>query len=544
MMMLCIKYLPSVWNAYHRAEVGCQIVESSIRQNDEAGTYEILLNLRWRVGESEYGTSKKELWRDKPQKSSSLDYLLATYQVGQQVSCFYDEPKPAQVFPEKAKGSEVGWLVILGFIALCLIGIGVVRLMRNAKRPKRHTVTVREGVTYDYVPKTTQEMSAITPAIVVWRPVFEALGFERPDPEAFRYSATIDGVSMHVFLSEIDAETKVLGYQRPPLTIRFDHPEGNREVFFWVRYRRRDDPVQQERNFWVTFDPELEPHIEVTGYDEKAVAALLDEKGRSLLRELVVEHQITLYAGQQKSVDLDTLSIADTSEGVALLRQWIAWMSHVFSSQQDWEERLQSIVLGDPVELVRIHRLLTLMHYYAESNDTQSTLKRVAAGDDQTLAWIARTLLGDSDMSTHAGRAIAAQIEGLWATDGFSLTLALRALQQLVDLMPKELDGPVIEGLLKSENHGLVEEVIKLVERRKELTVQCEQALITRLEDCSHPIAMRCIHLLGHRGTSAAIDAIEPYTKGEYRLSDLAEAAHAAMDNIQRRIDSESEQDE
>ena len=69
MMMLCIKYLPSVWNAYHRAEVGCQIVESSIRQNDEAGTYEILLNLRWRVGESEYGTSKKELWRDKPQKS-------------------------------------------------------------------------------------------------------------------------------------------------------------------------------------------------------------------------------------------------------------------------------------------------------------------------------------------------------------------------------------------------------------------------------------------------------------------------------------------
>ena len=41
-----------------------QIV-SAIRQNDEAGTYEILLNLRWRVGESEYGTSKKELWRDK-----------------------------------------------------------------------------------------------------------------------------------------------------------------------------------------------------------------------------------------------------------------------------------------------------------------------------------------------------------------------------------------------------------------------------------------------------------------------------------------------
>ena len=157
-----------------------------------------------------------------------------------------------------------------------------------------------------------------------------------------------------------------------------------------------------------------------------------------------------------------------------------------------WEERLRHRDLGDPVELVRIHRLLTLTHHYADSNETQSTLKQVAEGDDQTLAPIARTLLGDSDDSTRAGRAIAEQIEGLWATDGFSLTLALRALQQLIGLLPEVLDGPVIEGLLTSDNHGLVEEVIKLIERRKELTAQCEQALIARLEDCSHPIAMRC----------------------------------------------------
>ncbi len=535
MILLCFKFLPSVWVAYNRVEVGCQIIESSIREDVEKGTFQILLNLRWKVGELEYGTSKTELWREKPQKSSSLDYLLVTYQEGNSVSGYYDEGYPAKVFPEKARASELWWLIILGIIAVSLIGVGLIRFKRHIRRPKRHTVTVREGVTYDYIPKTTQEMSAITPAIIVWRPVFEALGLDRPDEDAFRYSGTIDGVSIHIFLSEINEETKVLGYQRPPLTIRFDHPEGNREVFFWVRHRRRDDPIQKDRNFWATFDTELDLNIEVTGYDEKIVAAMLDAHGRRLLRELVVEHQITIYAGQQKSVDLDTMSIADPAEGIAILRHWIAWMSHIFSAEKTIEERLASTAMSDPDELVRIHRLCLLLKHFPESDVTSQVLSQIAGGDDGALCWLAKALRGEDAHSLKAGHAVAKHIEAFWGADRFSLLLALRYLQQLMDVLPEALDGAVIEGALASDNHALVEEVIKLVERRKELTPQCEGALIKRLDECAYPIAMRCIHLLGHRGTLRAVEAITPYTLGEYRLTDLAEAAHAAIEKIKYR---------
>ena len=543
MILLCFKFMPSVWVAYNRVELGCNILESSIREDSEKGTFQILLHLRWKVGEVEYGTSKPELWREKPQKSSSLDYLLATYQQGGHVACYCDENYPAKVFPEKAKASELWWLIILGVIAISLIVVGLIRLKRHIRRPKRHTATVREGVTYDYVPKTTQEMSAITPAIVVWRPVFEELGLDRPDADAFRYSGTIDGVSLHIFLSEIDEETKVLGYQRPPLTIRFDHPDGNREVFFWVRHRRRDDPIQKDRNFWATFDVTLDPALEVTGYDEKVVAALLDAQGRRLLRELVVEHQITIYGGHQKSVDLDTMSIADTAEGVGILRHWIAWMSHVFSTEKTIEERLASSVMDDPDELIRIHRFCVLVKYFPESEVTSRVLRESAQTDDGVIGLLAKVVSGDSDQSSASGQAIAAHIERFWTADSFSLPLALRYLQQLMEALPEALDDAVIEGALASDNHALVEEVIKLLERRKELTSQCEGALIKRLESCAYPIALRCIHLLGHRGTLSAVDAIHPYTLGEYRLTDLAESAHAAIEKIKHREELEPSSD-
>ena len=233
MMLLSVKHLPDVWRAYARLETGCQIIESSIRDNQEKGTFDIYLDLRWRVDGSEYGTSKPEPWREKRQKHSSLDYLLSTYVKGELVSCFYDEEHPSRVYPEKAKGTELGWLVIMGLAALALMGLGSLRVVRRVRRPKRHRVTIREGVSFDYVPTVGREGPAVTPAINVWQPVFESLGFERPDKEAFRYSSSEDGVSVNVFLAELDGQTAVLGFKRPPLTVRFDHPDGKREVYFW-----------------------------------------------------------------------------------------------------------------------------------------------------------------------------------------------------------------------------------------------------------------------------------------------------------------------
>ena len=535
MMLLSIKFLPSVWVASHRVEIGCQIVESNIREDNEKGTFQIFLNLRWRVGDSDYGTSKPELWRESPKKSSSLDYLLDTYQVGNSRSCFYDEEYPARVFPEKAKATELWWLIFLAMGALFLMGSGAIRILRHVQRPKRHTATIQDGVTYDYVPKTTTDISEVTPALAVWRPVLEELGLERPEEDTFRYSGSIDGVSIHVFLSDIDEETKVLGYKRPPLTIRFDHPEGNREVFFWVRHRRRDDPIPKQRNFWASFDVDLDPSIEITGYDEKVIASLLTSEARTLLRELVIEYQITIYAGHQKSVDLDTLSIADTAEGVRLLRRWIAWMSHVFSTDMSLEERLAQTVLTDPNELVQVHRLLLLQKAFPESDELAKTLQEALKANEGVIPWVARALDGHHDAAEKAGEAIANHVERFWAADHFSLPLALRYLHQLYAVLPPELEGPTMKALLLRENHSMAEEVLKIIERQKELSGASEEALMQRLENAAHPIAMRSIHILGHRGSPRAIEFIEPYTLGEYRLTDLAEAAQAAIENIERR---------
>jgi hypothetical protein len=543
MMLLSIKFLPSVWVASNRVEIGCQIVESSIREDNEKATFQIFLNLRWHVGDNDYGTSKAELWRESPKKSSSLDYLLDTYQIGNSRSCFYDEEYPARVFPEKAKATELWWLIFLAMGGVFLIGSGAIRILRHAKRPKRHTATIQDGVTYDYVPQTTTDISAITPALAVWRPVFEELGLQRPEEDTFRYSGTIDGVSIHVFLSDIDEETKILGYKRPPLTIRFDHPDGNREVFFWVRHRRRDDPIPTQRNFWASFDVALDPSVEITGYDEKVIASLLTSEARALLRNLVLKYQITIYAGHQKSVDLDTLSIADTAEGVKLLRCWIAWMSHVFSTEFSLEERLARSALTDPSELIQIHRLLLLRKWFPESDELTATLKQALKGNEGVIQWIAQALDGQHDSAKKVGSAIATHVEQFWTADNFSLPLALRYLHQLFVVLPSEIEGPTMEAMLLRENHSMVEEVLKIIERQKELSDASEEALIKRLKNAAYPIAMRSIHILGHRGSPGAIEAIEPYALGEFRLTDLAEAAGAAIENIKRRevLDSDTD---
>ena len=117
-------------------------------------------------------------------------------------------------------------VVILGLIALCLIGVGVVRLMRNAKVQRGTRSQFVRGSRTTMFRRRLGDVSHHTRYRRL-RPVFEALGFERLDPEAFdtrNHRWRIDPC----IPIEIDAETKVLGYQRPPLTIGFDHPEGNR----------------------------------------------------------------------------------------------------------------------------------------------------------------------------------------------------------------------------------------------------------------------------------------------------------------------------
>ena len=532
MSLLAFKYLPEVYRATSREDTVCHIIDAQIQEDVDAQTYQIHLNLRWEHGDVQYGTAKPELWRESPKKTSSLEYLEETYRAGNSRRCYFDEGYPSKVFPEKANLGEMLWLVCMALIGIALSGVGAIRLIRNFKRPKRYTAAMRDGVSYDYVGTEREGATDGRPAAAFWGPVFEAVGLARPDPQVFRYTGTLQNVVVHAFVAEFDDEVAALGVGHPPLTIRFDDVEGSREVYFWVRFRDVDEPIPEGKNFWVSYDRDLDARVEITGYNELAAASVLNAEARALITRLTIEKEINLYAGHQKSVALDALRIEEPEEGLKVLKDWIAWMSHVFDASGEADERLAAIALEDPIPMVRLHRLCLLHARFPESDAAKRCAEALADSSDKALALTAQVLAGDGTKAKTAAGAVAKSLIAAWEKGATSLTFAQRAMRQFMPLLPPDLDGPVLRKLVLAKNQALVEETLRIVERRPELSPDGQKALIQRLKSAPTPIALHTIHILGRLGTPDSQGAIKPYTEGEYVHTELAEAAAAAIRNI------------
>lgn len=535
MVAMTLKFLPSVWTATYRENTVCHITQAEIVEELGTQKYVIMLDLRWTVGSVAYGTGAPQQWRESPIKSSTLAYLQATYATGVRHRCYYDAGVPTQVYPEKARPGELMLMIVMGLLGLGLLVVGAIRLKRFIRRPSRYRASVTEGATYHYVAQSPRPPGGGTSAAKVWGPVFEAWGLVRPDPAVFRFEGTLQGVSVHAFLAELDETMERMGIFRPPLTLLFDHPEGVRDVFFWVRPRATDEPIDTSRQFWASFDLVTDRGVEIIGYDEVMVASLLDAHGRSLIARLTVDRSITLYAGHQKTTALDTLLSLSEEEGLALLKDWVEWMHHVFYGAESPEERLSAIAISDPDPLVRLHRLCLLNARFPDRPVTRKTNAEGVNSAFEEVAATAKFLGGDASQGDAAARLIARSIQTLWTAEGVQHKLVQAMLHQFMDALPPSLDARLIAALLNLASASLSRDLLKLLQRRPELSRAAERALLKGLPTAAFPLALQTIQLLGHRGGLDALEPIGSFTRGEHQHTDLSEAAAAACRNINRR---------
>jgi hypothetical protein len=210
-------------------------------------------------------------------------------------------------------------------------------------------------------------------------------------------------------------------------------------------------------------------------------------------------------------------------------------MNHIFWARSEVDERLAAIALDDPIPLVRLHRLCLLHTHFPESDAAKRTAKELADSPDKALALTAQVLGGDASKTKMAAGVIAKHLVTTWENSASSLTFAQRAIRQFMSTLPPELDGPVLRKLVLAKNQALVQEILRSLERRPELSPDVHQALIQRLKNAPTPIALHTIHILGRLGTPESLGAIQPYTQREYVHTELAEAARAAIRNIELR---------
>ena len=529
LVAMSVTWLPRVVASYNLEEIQCQVNSFQIDTTSDPRESVVNVRVSWTIGSSSYRTARLQRWRTFNPQHVTRQRLEENYTPGRRLPCFIDHAEPDRVYARKADFQELGWLIGVCLVGLLLVGMGLRRTWgiwrnRDADPPS----DVFKSTLLDYR-STPTEPTAPPPAprdLSAWREALEATALERVDPHRFAYTGTFGTLRIDAFQDE----------DTGGLTLRFSRDdEVPVPAAFWLKRREGDDPIAAHRNFWVSFDLDLDAHVEVTGYDAIQVASFLDAEARALVRALVVNHEMRLYGGKQEVQEVDRLKIEIGEGEFGVLNHLILWFEHVLDPRGARTERLAGMALKDPIPLVRLHRLFALIQQASGETITRETLEAATADPDPGIDAVAKFLQEPQADPTPVGEPMLKHMESIFAHHGIALELAQRVLTLFWDTVPRRIQTASMPLAILSDYEALAQLVFGWVEKEDRLSEPLEDAAIALVDRPYSPIRIPAIQLLGRLGTARGRDALLPYTDERYQHSQLGESASAALENIAGR---------